>query len=921
MSAAIELNSSVAFAEVMAEAGVPFQGTPVDDGQLHRFRVKGDKAGTENGWYILHNGDIPAGAFGCWKRSISESWCSKSHSNMTPAEREAFEHQQIEAKQQRQAEEKRKHEEAAQQCLALWDRANPTVSADHPYLAAKQIRAYGIRQLKDSLLIPVRDASKQLVSLQFIRPDGSKKFKTGGKKKGCYCSIGKPTTPTYICEGYATGSTIHEATGCGVVVAFDAGNIGPVAKELIRQYPDLEPVIAADNDHLTENNPGITKARVAARQLQLSMTYPVFQAGEAGSDFNDLAALQGLDRVKAALSCYQLVSPNEHSQQPEQPSDSNTPEAGADTPTSEEATRQATRQATQSSTPRPATPTGWMLLKDGVYQVQESDDRPPTKICGRVWVESMTRGLHGEGWGSVTCWIDRDGRERKRAIPQPRFHEQGNALAQELASDGLQIIPGKERRLAAYLGAFEPEQRIRAVDSLGWLSDKHGALAFVLPDRVISQSAETCVFQPEQYAPTVRTMTQSGTLKEWQQHVAAYCTGNPLLLFGLCASFAGVLIKPAGMDSGGFHIWGRSSGGKTTTGQVAASVWGCGADPADSPEQSYIRRWNATANASEALAAAHNDNLLVMDELHTCGAKDFGALIYNLMGGQGKAALRSDRTMRASRSWRVLVISTGEISAKAKIEEHGKAAKGGQLLRLIDLCIPNGSAIQDTQGQTPDAFARQLKRNCTDYYGSAGSAFLDALVGNASSAHELRSVVRKMVQKSAEELTPDQAEQEQRRAIQRFALVQTAGLLASRLGIIPQQPEQVCEAIQYVRDIWIGEHRGISDQARAVHSVREFILTHGSRFRDANNDAGAKIHSLAGYRDQTRNLWLFTDSGFKEACGGHDPKEVAKELSDSIFLFKNDGVRLKSKHRINGMGDGQIRLYAVKGEMLNDDHE
>lgn len=910
MTAAIDLDYRASFMDAINNAGIGIETLPIADGQLHRFKAKGDKSKSDNGWYVLHGGYIPAGAFGCWKRGINDTWCSKAKQKLTPEEQSTFEHQQREARRQRQEEEKQRHSEATIACNSLWDKANPTVDAKHSYLISKQIRAYGIRQLKDTLLVPIRNTDRELASLQFIYPDGSKKFKSGGKKKGCYHSIGKLSTPLYLCEGYATGATIHKLTGCCVVVAFDAGNLQSVAKALIEKQPDTELVIAADNDHQAQNNIGITKARNTALSLGIPMTFPIFRENEEGSDFNDLFALKGREVTKAALSCYQV---------PEAGSDQNTiPSASNDDGQLDSNEAPSNIGPDKNQNEQANIPLGWLLMSDGVYKLMDGDDKPPTKISGRIWVTALTRGLSGEGWGSITRWIDRDGKEQERAIPQSRFHEMGNTLASELSSSGLQIIPGKERQIASYLGAFETDKRIRAVDSLGWLGDKSGALAFVLPGSIISRDIEPCVFQPEQHSPTTRTMNRSGTLTDWREKVASQCTDNPILLFGLCTAFAGVLIKPAGSDSVGFHIWGRSSGGKTTTGQVAASVWGCGADPADSPDESYIRRWNATANASEALAASHNDNLLVMDELHTCGARDFGALIYNLMGGQGKAALRSDRAMRASRAWRVLILSTGEISAKAKIEESGKAAKGGQLLRFIDIHLPNGSAMQNTNGLPPGEFAKQLKRNCSDYGGTAGPAFLNSLVEQASTNHALSKLVRDLVKAAVDELTPSEIEQEQARAIGRFALVQVAGVLASKLGIIPQTARQVGEAVKFVRDIWMEEHQGISDRARAIHSIREFILSDGSRFRDTDNQE-QNIHNLVGYRDTIRDLWLLTDKGFKEACEGQDIKEVSRELLGKDLLFKNDAKRFKSKHTISGMGKGQLRLFAIKGAILSDD--
>jgi putative DNA primase/helicase len=154
------------------------------------------------------------------------------------------------------------------------------------------------------LIVPMRDTAGQLHSLQTIQPDGDKRFLYGGRVNGCYHSIGKkPVDVLIVCEGYATGASIHEATGYPVVVAFNAGNLKAVALALRAKYPDLKIIIAADDDHQTEGNPGMTKAQAAAQAVGAAVAVPTFPAGrpDKATDFNDLHQLAGLDAVKACI--------------------------------------------------------------------------------------------------------------------------------------------------------------------------------------------------------------------------------------------------------------------------------------------------------------------------------------------------------------------------------------------------------------------------------------------------------------------------------------------------------------------------------------------------------------------------------------------------------------------------------------------
>ena len=138
-----------------------------------------------------------------------------------------------------------------------------------------------MKQYKTALLVPVRDAAGTLHGLQFIGPDGVKRFKTGTAVAGCYHAIGKPNGKILIAEGYATGATLHEITGYAVACAFNAGNLKPVAEALRVKYPNAELVLCADDDHLIDGNPGLTKATEAARAVGGLLAVPVFpETGE-----------------------------------------------------------------------------------------------------------------------------------------------------------------------------------------------------------------------------------------------------------------------------------------------------------------------------------------------------------------------------------------------------------------------------------------------------------------------------------------------------------------------------------------------------------------------------------------------------------------------------------------------------------------
>jgi putative DNA primase/helicase len=288
--------------------------TPPDviepDGKLHRFASNG-KPSDDAGWYVLHDDGIPAGAFGDWRTGASETWRADIGRRLSPPEEAQHRARLTAMRREREAEEARRKAEARQNAAAIWQAARPAPD-EHVYLRAKGVKAHGLRIYDGALAVPMRDGA-ELHSLQFIAGDGCKKFLTGGRVSGCYFPIGKADGVLCIAEGYATGASIHEATGYAVAVAFNAGNLVAVARALRRKFPRLRLILCADDDAKTEGNPGLSKAREAAQAVGGLLAVPDFGADrfEGATDFNDLHRHAGLDAVRVCIERAVTAPPGE----------------------------------------------------------------------------------------------------------------------------------------------------------------------------------------------------------------------------------------------------------------------------------------------------------------------------------------------------------------------------------------------------------------------------------------------------------------------------------------------------------------------------------------------------------------------------------------------------------------------------------
>lgn len=265
-----------AFMDAMADAGIePHADLVLIDGELLRFRAKGDKAGSRNAWAILHTHPWPAGAFGSWRTGETHTWRMKPPVGETAKARTARRQQLEQMRQARVAEHATVQAATRDRAARLWRTARPATNA-HPYLKTKRVHAYGIRQLRDVLVIPARDTTGELHTLQFISADGTKRFLTGGRIAGCYCAIGRVIDCLFLCEGFASAATVHAATGQAAAACFSCGNLLGVAVALRAKFPALRLVIAADNDAATPGNPGVTHAFAAAAAAGALVAVPDF---------------------------------------------------------------------------------------------------------------------------------------------------------------------------------------------------------------------------------------------------------------------------------------------------------------------------------------------------------------------------------------------------------------------------------------------------------------------------------------------------------------------------------------------------------------------------------------------------------------------------------------------------------------------
>lgn len=272
---------------------------------IYRFPDKADGPTGKTGWlwYTSINtegGDIYIARFGSWRGDPQTvEWCSRDMDFVAPDVRTRISEAIAAAHKAELTARAATHAKAAEDCQNALEKAKDA-TPDHPYLKRKNALAHGIKALNGDLLIPVYIDGK-IASVQTITPDGTKRFHIGGEIKGGYYHI-KGSETLVICEGFATGSSIHQATGFSVFVAFNAGNLANVALYIRNSAPNNRLIIAADNDRFNDSNTGVHQGTKAAEMAGCEIVIPQFSEMDKGTDFNDLAVLYGMEAVAQALA-------------------------------------------------------------------------------------------------------------------------------------------------------------------------------------------------------------------------------------------------------------------------------------------------------------------------------------------------------------------------------------------------------------------------------------------------------------------------------------------------------------------------------------------------------------------------------------------------------------------------------------------
>jgi putative DNA primase/helicase len=567
------------------------------------------------------------------------------------------------------------------------------------------------------------------------------------------------------------------------------------------------------------------------------------------------------------------------------------------------------------------------ILENGLYLIKEKRDedgllkQTRTFICHSAIILGEARSLNNDNWKRVIQFHDKDNTLHRLLIPYEHFMGEAQEALKIIANHGL-MPPRqayKKNVFINYIQDYPIEQRFRCVDRAGW----HG-YCFATPNKTYGHNEdEELLFHSDNKSP----YTVSGTFEEWQE-LSRLIEPHALAVLAFSCAFSGQLVLPLGAESGGFHIYGSSTDGKSTITKASCSVWG-------NPKH-ISKSWRTTDNALENEAELRNDSFLNMDELRQAVPKAVSDIVYMLTGGQGKARSTKAGKNRDAKQFSLMYTSTGEVTLEEHLRRGSIELDAGLLLRFAH--IPSdagkGYGVFDciNYGTAPQDIGNRINELASQHYGHAGIKWLEYLTHDKDAVMQKAQVLLDSFIEQHSQIKNGQAS----RVLRRFALVAAAGELAAQAGITGWTPGRAFEAIAQCFNTWLGNlgNGENMEETKTLEHIKAFFEANGtSRFEDLTVIRQAdgevvrqRIHNRVGYYDPEEKTYLVSPTMFKkEICIGMNEARVKKVLIKHGWIkeFIEGDKKLYVKKSSNTLPDGtrpRMMHFSVEA-MQSLDHE
>ena len=569
----------------------------------------------------------------------------------------------------------------------------------------------------------------------------------------------------------------------------------------------------------------------------------------------------------------------------------------------------------------------YISTETGVYLIKPDRDGTEKTIRvthQRLDVIAIGRTAKNQGYSSLLEWEDIDGNTHQEIISQADLEGEAKDVRRMLADGGLRLKSksGSIDYLIDYLRSCAPDRRFIIVDRLGWHKNKDGKLFFALKDKVIGQSQEEIIFNSTAPDEALPALEVSGTAEEWRDNVANLCNYSTRATLGVCTAFAAPMARLLDVPTFGIHLKGKTSRGKSTVACIASSVYG--------RFSSYKKSWQGTQTGMEGLAYNYNDLLLPLDEISNIDPKDVSNVIYAIGNEVDKNRGAKNGLNRTTKTWREVVLSTGEETVTEMLRKANLKAQAGLEVRMPSI---NAQATDDEEmgvnesfpaGYNAQSYKELLEGNCKKYHGAVFERWIEFLI--TLDPDNLREEYTRFRDSFIQEYRPTN---QNRRIANNFAFVAFAGELATGAGLTGWEMERETSGHSWAREAVgicfksaldiIGNGLPIEDK-KALEHIETLLLENRSNFLNGALGSSFAPSPCWGYRlligaPEVGEVFYIPPTIFaKNFCAVMGEKETA-QLLKKYGLLETEAGRLKKRMQFSNDNTAENHrkpYYAVR---------
>lgn len=433
----------------------------------------------------------------------------------------------------------------------------------------------------------------------------------------------------------------------------------------------------------------------------------------------------------------------------------------------------------------------------------------------------------------------------------------------KLAKKGIDVYESNAVELIKYINAYKRSNSIPIVPVAMRLG--HVANKFISPYKSDRESTDVLLVTIDAgYKSLLAGFKQKGTLKAYAENVFSKVKELPMVMSMIYGSLGSVLLHDFGLEPFVIDLSGRTSSGKSFTLKVATSVWG---------NDKLITEWNSTKNSVETQATFLNSFPLVKDDTRKAGKKMVVDSVYNFSGGKSKTRSNTSRTVDEIKTWKNIMLSTGETSIPDIAEE--KAGVSGRTLTLQQAPYPNGfdfrtlaEAIDSNHGVLGKSFIEQYNKRKQDYM----KQFKDAEIYFIKKANDNEVMIR---------------------MARPFALLRTVGEILSDINGFEHDPYLI---IGQTYEAMINENKNIDKPKQMLEDLLTKLVSSDYEILKVTN-----YHLPKERADNNKKIiayqhldYLAVDKGFVEEFLGVERNSITKQWKERDFLiFEGRGTTKK----------------------------